>query len=77
MCGAPMALANVFPLRFPALTGWANVWRAYGARDDSEGAGMKKSGVKPPHSKEKQDGGLKPAATQAIQVKKRSARSGS
>ena len=55
MCGAPTALANVFPLRFPALTGWANVWRACSARDDSEGAGMKKSGVKPPHSKKEED----------------------
>jgi hypothetical protein len=64
MCGAPTALANVFPLRFPVLTGWANVWRAYGARGDSEGAGMKKSGVKPPHSKKEEDAeqesGVKP-----------------
>jgi len=34
-CGAPTAL-GVFWDRFPALTGWAKVWRTYGAGTGEE-----------------------------------------
>ncbi len=34
-CGAPTAL-GVFLDRFPALTGWAKVWRTYGAENSRE-----------------------------------------
>jgi len=42
-------------LCFPALTGWANFWRAYGARV-----------FKGPPQQRGQDAGLKPGATKGV-----------